>query len=150
MSATHSYSGLGNEKPKKAENVKKPAKSAEEMEQRCVALESVIGELKSSMVDLQLKYQRQGVELAKANDMAMQSRANSSFHETKAQKVSYTNNCRVHSAQLHNLNMAHKRSLEECKDLKRELAKYKSSSSPPEMSCRRFGSSIFLKKRAVS
>ena len=101
------------------------------MEQRCVALESVIGELKSSMVDLQLKYQRQGVELAKANDMAMQSRANfANFKETKAQKVSNTNNCRVHSAQLHSLNVAHKRSLEECKDLKRELARYKSTSSP--------------------
>ena len=58
------YQGTENQLNEKLENLKAENEQLKVYEQRCTALESVIGELKSDKVELQLKIQRQNHEIS--------------------------------------------------------------------------------------
>ena len=84
-------------------------------EQRCIALESVIGELKSSQVEMQLKLQRQKVDL-----QTYQTKKNNNFLQAiKSNQLGSGSGMKQHerlkqqSEQLANLNSAHKRTKDE-------------------------------------
>ena len=58
------YQGTENQLNEKLENLKAENEQLKVYEQRCIGLESVIGELKSDKVELQLKIQRQNHEIS--------------------------------------------------------------------------------------
>ena len=91
-------------------------------EQRCTALETVIGELKSNKVEMQLKIQRQNRDLedfeAKNNNFSQAIKSN--------QLGSGSGQCQQHKKQLASLNFAHKRTKDELTQLQIENGRVKS------------------------
>ena len=80
-------------------------------EQRCIALETVIGELKSNQVEMQLKIQRQNLDFEAKNNnflQAIKSNQLGSGSGTNPHK-----RLKEQSEQLANLNSAHKRTKDE-------------------------------------
>ena len=116
------YQGTENQLNEKLENLKAENEQLKVYEQRCTALESVIGELKSNKVEMQLKIQRQNHDLedfeAKNNNFSQAIKSN--------QLGSGSGQCQQHKKQLACLNFAHKRTKDELTQLQIENGRVKS------------------------
>ena len=109
------YQTTENELNQKLKNLKVENEQLKVYEQRCIALETVIGELKSSQVEMQLKLQRQKVDL-----QTYQTKKNNNFLQAiKSNQLGSGSGMKQHerlkqqSEQLANLNSAHKRTKDE-------------------------------------
>ena len=80
-------------------------------EQRCIALETVIGELKSNQVEMQLKIQRQNLDFEAKNNNFLQAIKSNQLGSGSGMKQH--ERLKQQSEQLANLNSAHKRTKDE-------------------------------------
>ena len=124
------YQTTENELNQKLENLKVENEQLKVYEQRCIALESVIGELKSSQVEMQLKLQRQKVDLQtyqtkKNNNFLQAIKSNQSGSGSRSGSRSGSE-CFEHKKQLFNLNSAHKKAKDEVTQLRIENGRLKS------------------------